>query len=57
MMCLCHLQVHRAVVRIQGPRGSPEEVSVVVKVRHPHVAERITLDFALLRSMASLTSR
>ena len=50
-------QVHQAIVRLRHPQGSTENVAVVVKVRHPHVSQRIALDFSLLRSLASLTSR
>ena len=45
-------QVHKAVMRINGqPR------SVVVKVRHPMVAERLSQDFRLLIPLAAATSQ
>lgn len=44
-------QVHKAVMRVNGkPR------SVVVKVRHPKVAERLSQDFRLLIPLAAATS-
>ena len=36
--------------------GQALPVSVAVKVAHPHCAHRISLDFALLRALAGLTS-
>ena len=46
------LQVHKAIIRVNGkPR------SVVVKVRHPQVAERLSQDFKLLIPLAGFTSQ
>ena len=48
----CGWQVHRAKVRIDG-----EMREVVVKVRHPGTAEKIRLDFALLKPLAAASAQ
>ena len=52
LMTGCCMQVHKAILQVNGkPR------SVVVKVRHPNVVQRLTQDFRILIPLASLTSR
>ena len=51
LSCLFCEQVHKAVIRVNGqPR------LVVVKVRHPLVAERLSQDFRLLIPLAGALS-
>ena len=49
-------QVHRATLRASPGTGWREGVEVAVKVRHPGVAERLGLDFRLLRPAAAATA-
>ncbi|GAX75750.1 hypothetical protein CEUSTIGMA_g3193.t1 [Chlamydomonas eustigma] len=46
-------QVHRAMIQVQG---SEKLLPVAVKVCHPHVQQRITLDFVLLKALAKAVS-
>jgi len=45
-------QVHRAVLQYKG-----KQRQVVVKVRHPGVAQSIAVDFRLLKPVAAAASR
>lgn len=49
-------QVHRAVLRFQGPGHEVKPMIVAVKVRHPGVREAISRDFTIINWVAKLSS-
>jgi predicted unusual protein kinase regulating ubiquinone biosynthesis (AarF/ABC1/UbiB family) len=46
------MQIHKAVALVGGQR-----MSVAVKVCHPYVAERISMDFVVLKALARMASK
>ncbi|GLJ29855.1 hypothetical protein SUGI_0590090 [Cryptomeria japonica] len=49
-------QVHRAVLRFQGPGQEVKPMIVAVKVRHPGVREAISRDFMIINWVAKVSS-